>query len=113
MELNFSFFLAVLLGMVLLLLIIVLGVFIFRAAVRRPSQNPPLIPSDDGHYEVVGKQVTCSHCGNTRFKPQEILLNTWLLSLLRIDWLDSSATVLSCDKCGRLTWFAQEEVTDD
>ena len=113
MELNGSFIMAVLLGMVLLLLFLVLGIVIFRAVFRRTAQSPPLVPSDDGHYEVVGKRVTCSHCGNTRFKPQEILLNTWLLSLLRIDWLDSSATVLSCDRCGRLNWFAQEEVIGD
>ncbi len=113
MELNGSFILAVLLGMVVLLLFLVFGIVIFRAVFRRTTQSPPLIPSRDGHYKVVGKRVTCSHCGNTRFKSQEILLNTWLLSLLRIDWLDSSATVLTCDKCGRLNWFAQEEVNDD
>jgi predicted nucleic-acid-binding Zn-ribbon protein len=75
--------------------------------------NPPVISSDDGHYEVVEKRVVCSHCGGTAFKAQEILLNTWLLSLLRIDWLDSSATVLSCDKCGCLIWFAQDQPTEE
>ena len=98
--------------MLLLLLFLVIGFVIFRAVVRRPSYKPPLIPSADGHYEVVGKRVTCFHCGESKFKAQEILLNTWLLSLLRIDWLDSSATVLSCEKCGKLTWFAQDESTE-
>ncbi|NQV85639.1 MAG: DNA-binding protein [Woeseiaceae bacterium] len=67
------------------------------------------MPTEDGRFEVIGKKVSCSHCGGARFAAKEILLNTWLLSLLRIDWLDSSATVLSCEKCGQLTWFTQDE----
>ena len=111
MDVESSLFLAVLFGMLLLLLAIGIGIVIFRAVLRKPTHNPPLVPSDDGHYEVVGKRVTCFHCGSSRFSAQEILLNTWLLSLLRIDWLDSSATVLSCDNCGRLTWFTQDGET--
>lgn len=109
MEIDASLFAAVLFGMLLLLLALAIGIVIFRALLRKPSHNPPLVPSDDGHYEVVGIRVTCSHCGSTGFTAQDILLNTWLLSLLRIDWLDSSATVLVCDHCGHLTWFAQDE----
>lgn len=109
---GISFSLAVLLGVVLVLLFLGLLVVIVRVAMRKPAHKPPLIPSKDGHYEVVGERVTCFHCGEARFKAQEILLNTWFLSLLRIDWLDSSATVLTCDTCGRLTWFAQEDPSD-
>ena len=105
-------FSAILFGMLLLLVFIGVVIVIVRALVRKPAQNPPLVPTADGNFEVVGKRVTCFHCGGTGFKAQEILLNTWLLSLMRIDWLDSSATVLTCDKCGRLTWFAQEEPTE-
>lgn len=108
-----SFIWAVLLGMALLLLFLGLIGLVMRATVRKPANSPPLIPSDDGHFEVVGKRVTCFHCGGQRFKAKGILLNTWLLSLLRIDWLDSSATVLACDRCGRLAWFAQEEPSDN
>lgn len=109
MDVNYSLFLAVLLGMLLLLLALAIGIFVFRNVLRKPTRNPPFVPSDDGHYEVVGKRVRCSHCGGSNFTVQEILLNTWLLSLLRIDWLDSSATVLSCKNCGHLTWFAQDD----
>ena len=110
MELNSSTLTAVVFGMFLLLLFLVLAVVIFRAALRKPSHGgAPLIPTKDGHFEVAGKQVSCSHCRGTRFVAKDILLNTWLLSLLRIDWLDSSATVLACDKCGQLTWFSQDE----
>ncbi len=58
MDVEFSLFLAVLFGMLLLLLAIAIGIVIFRAVLRKPTHNPPLVPSDDGHYEVVGKRVT-------------------------------------------------------
>jgi predicted nucleic-acid-binding Zn-ribbon protein len=106
MESN-STIMAVLLGMLLVLLFLALAVIIFRAILRKPAGGAPLIPTNDGNFEVVGKRVACSHCGDSSFMAQEILLNTWLLSLLRIDWLDSSATVLTCKTCGHLTWFAQ------
>jgi predicted nucleic-acid-binding Zn-ribbon protein len=109
MEFNSSTLLAVIFGMILLLLFLVLAFVIFRAVLRKPSGNPPLVPTADGHFEVDGKRVSCAHCRGKKFTAKEILLNTWLLSLLRIDWLDSSATVLSCKKCGQLTWFSLDE----
>jgi predicted nucleic-acid-binding Zn-ribbon protein len=108
-EANSSIFLAVIFGMFLVLLFLGIAFVIFRAVLRKPSRSAPLIPAEDGHFAVVGKRVSCSHCGGTTFTAKEILLNTWLLSLLRIDWLDSSANVLSCQQCGLLTWFAQDE----
>lgn len=109
MELSSSVFLATLFGMALILVFLALGIVVFRAVSRTPIHSPPITESADGSFEVAGKRVVCSHCGSTSFKAQTILLNTWLLSLLRIDWLDSSATVLSCENCGRLTWFSQDE----
>ena len=110
MEFNSSTFMAVIFGMLLLLLFLVLAVVIFRAVLRKPAHGAaPLIPTEDGNFEVVGKRVSCSHCRGTRFVAKDFLLNTWLLSLLRIDWLDSSATALICQKCGQLTWFAQDD----
>ena len=109
MDINSSTMLAVLFGMFLLVVFLGLAIVIFRAILRRPARSAPLVPTEDGHFEVVGKRVSCSHCGGSSFTAKEILLNTWLLSLLRIDWLDSSANVLSCDKCGQLIWFAQDE----
>lgn len=108
MEFNSSLLLAVFLGMLILLMILAFGVIIARALAPKPSPGTPLVASDAGHYEVAGKRISCSHCGCTEFSTNQVLLNTWLLSLLRIDWLDASATVLTCEKCGRLTWFSQE-----
>ncbi len=109
MELNSSTFLAIVFGMLLLLIFLAIAVIVFRAVLRKPKKSAPLIPTADGSFEVVGKKVSCAHCKGTSFTAKEILLNTWLLSLLRIDWLDSSANVLACDNCGHLTWFAQDD----
>jgi len=109
MESRSEIFLAIIFGMILVLLFLAIAFVIFRSVARRPARSAPLIPTEDGHFEVVGTRVHCSHCGGSQFTAKEILLNTWLLSLLRIDWLDSSANVLSCVKCGRLTWFAQDD----
>lgn len=101
---------AVVFGMFLLLFFMALAVAIFRVALRKPVHSgAPLNPTEDGHFEVAGKKVSCSHCHGTSFVAKDILLNTWWLSLLRIDWLDSSANVLACEKCGQLTWFAQDD----
>ncbi len=107
-ESSSSIFLAVIFGMFLLLLFLVIAFVIFRAVVRKPAKSAPLIPDQNGHFAVVGKRVSCAHCQGSKFIAKEILLNTWLLSLLRIDWLDSSATVLSCERCGQQVWFAQD-----
>ena len=100
---------AVIIGIILLLFIVIFCLIVMLSIRSHPSQHSHLIRSDNGCYEVAGKKVACSHCGGDDFKSQEILLNTWLLSLLRIDWLDPSSTVLVCKKCGKLTWFAEDE----
>lgn len=57
-------------------------------------------------YRVAGRQVTCPHCGGSRFFEQEALLDGRGPSLLDLEWLGSSATVLVCTDCGRAEWFA-------
>lgn len=113
MEFDNSMLLAVFLGMLLLLVILVFGVIIAGALAPRRSRGASLVASEDGHFEVAGTRISCSHCGGTEFSVKQILLNTWLLSLLRIDWLDASATVLTCEKCGQLTWFNQDSADVD
>ncbi|MEQ9561689.1 MAG: hypothetical protein RLN69_04150, partial [Woeseiaceae bacterium] len=80
---------------------------ISRTIARRSDPRSLRIVKHDSRYTVAGKALTCSHCGGDTFREQQVLLNTWLMSLLRVDWLDSSATVLSCENCNKLTWFAQ------
>lgn len=56
-------------------------------------------------YEVAGKPVTCSHCGQTRFERGQAQLNTAGLSFLDLDWLNKSATIFKCTNCGHIEWF--------
>jgi ribosomal protein S27E len=59
-------------------------------------------------YSVAGRPVRCPHCGETKFVASTALLNSSGASLVNLDWLDPSATVLICAECGRIEWFAQE-----
>lgn len=89
-------------------LISLFGYLIGRSARGNTIPGPQLAADEDGRYEVIGKQVTCSHCGHDRFKMRETLLNTWFLSLVSFEWLDPTASALICRNCGKLTWFSQK-----
>ena len=84
------------------------GYLIGRSARGNTIPGPQLAGDEDGRYEVIGKQVTCSQCGHDRFKMRETLLNSWFLSLISLEWLDPSASALICQNCGKLTWFSQK-----
>lgn len=112
MELDSTLLLAVFLGMLLLLIVLGLGIALARALVPKLPPGAPLVASEDGHYDVAGKRISCSHCGSEKFNQNQVLLNTWLFSLLRVDWLDDSATVLTCQRCGKLSWFSQDSSDD-
>ncbi len=91
--------------------VVVISLFahlIGRSAYGNTIPGPPLTGDEDGRYEVIGKRVTCSHCGHDQFKMRETLLNTWFLSLVSFEWLDPSASALICQNCGKLTWFSQK-----
>lgn len=89
-----------------------IALIILRIASRSSIPGPSLTSDDGGHFEVLGKRVICLHCKRDVFKAREILLNTWLLSLLSLEWLDPGSTVLICQECGRLTWFSQKDVSE-
>lgn len=95
------------------LLILFVGLLILRAAAGTSIPGPSLTFDEVGHYKVLGKRVVCPHCSRDIFKAREILLNTWLLSLLSLEWLDPGSTVLICQECGRLTWFSQKSPNND
>ena len=100
-------------AIVAVLVILGIGYAIFRATTVPHVSSPSLNSDGEGHYDVLGKRVLCVHCDNDSFSAREILLNTWLLSLLSLEWLDAGSTVLVCRRCGRLTWFSQASSDDD
>lgn len=62
-------------------------------------------------YEVAGKQLKCPHCNETNFKRSEAQLNTAMLTLFDLDFLNESADTFFCTNCGRIEWFLPSAIT--
>jgi len=58
-----------------------------------------------GRYSAGGFEIECSHCKNRVFKEGSAQLNTAGMSFLNLDWLNKSAIVLICTRCGLIQWF--------
>ena len=65
-----------------------------------------------GSFSAAGKKISCPHCGGTVFTAGEAQLNTAIMTLIELDWLNKTAVVLSCTACGRIQWFAAEPVRE-
>ncbi len=90
-------------------------------AVAAPDAEPPERPSvrdaalealkavrdtfDPAQFVLSGKAVRCSHCDGDLFQERQVLLNTRLRTLVKLDWLDRAATALVCEQCGLIQWF--------
>jgi predicted nucleic-acid-binding Zn-ribbon protein len=61
-----------------------------------------------GEFKVAGKKVVCFHCGGTEFERSNAQLNTATASLVNLDWLNTSAHILTCRNCGRIEWFMND-----
>jgi DNA-directed RNA polymerase subunit RPC12/RpoP len=57
--------------------------------------------------DVLGKPVTCPHCGGDELVVRKRLLNTAVMTLLGFDFADRQATTLRCIRCGRIEWFGR------
>ncbi len=60
--------------------------------------------ANDSEVLLAGIKLTCKHCGNTRFVYRDALLNTKGLTFFDLDWLNKSADVFVCARCGFLHW---------
>jgi predicted nucleic-acid-binding Zn-ribbon protein len=49
--------------------------------------------------------LVCHHCGGTEFTQRRAQLNTAVLTFFDLDWLNATADVFVCDRCGYLHWF--------
>lgn len=74
-----------------------------KAAVATFREGPEPI-----EYLIAGRPVKCPHCGEGKFAPGSVLLNTRARSAFNVDWADPSATILVCAECGRIEWFVNE-----
>lgn len=73
----------------------------------RRSRKP-----DPGSYSLEGKLVHCPHCQGTQFIAGEAQLNTALATLIELDWMNKTATILTCTSCGRIQWFGVQPTRD-
>ncbi len=56
-------------------------------------------------YEIQGRVVRCSHCGNGLFWVKRAQLNSSVSTFFNLDWADQSATCLICSECSCIHWF--------
>lgn len=61
--------------------------------------------SDASRYRIHGVRLTCKHCAGELFTHRTGQLNTAGLTFLNLDWLNPSADVYVCQRCGFLHWF--------
>lgn len=61
---------------------------------------------DDAKPVVLnGKNLYCTFCGGDHFNRREAQLHTAAMTFFNMEWLNKSATVFVCSRCGRLEWF--------
>ena len=72
------------------------------------SESPLNVEQATNEYSSGGKRIKCAHCSGTRFREKQAQLNTWFATFLNFDWLNRSATALTCFGCGHIMWFAQK-----
>lgn len=53
-------------------------------------------------------EITCVHCKHDHFHKGNALLNTRGMTFFDLDWLNESATTLTCARCGYIHWFGKE-----
>lgn len=56
-------------------------------------------------YLAAGIVVTCPHCKDDVFEQRKAQFNTSFATFLNLDWLNKSAVVLICAKCGLAQWY--------
>jgi predicted RNA-binding Zn-ribbon protein involved in translation (DUF1610 family) len=60
-------------------------------------------------YSIAGRPLVCSHCGEQEFNQGKAQLNTSMMTLLDLDWLDRVARIYSCTHCGKVEWFVEPD----
>jgi len=72
-------------------------------------QSKQAIPRE---YSLAGKSIICPHCQSAQFIASKAQLNTALATLIELDFLNESATILTCTSCGQIQWFGVTPTTE-
>ena len=62
---------------------------------RRPQREGSGGVAGAGPYELVGKRITCPHCGYEEFSITQEYIN----------FIRGYASILTCINCGQIQWF--------
>jgi predicted nucleic-acid-binding Zn-ribbon protein len=65
-----------------------------------------------GKFSLAGRAVQCPHCQGGEFISGEAQLNTAMATLIELDWLNRTASILTCTACGQIQWFGQPPSRD-
>jgi hypothetical protein len=57
-------------------------------------------------YAAAGRQIRCGHCGGTRFRSRDLILDGRGASFFGLEWFSDGAVVLICGDCTAIQWFA-------
>jgi uncharacterized protein len=79
----------------------------FFTAVKRGFASMGEAPTGE-RYVVLGKAVSCGHCGHDHFVEGRAQLNTAGMTFLNLDWANRSAATPACTACGRIEWFLSD-----
>ncbi|WP_343218196.1 zinc ribbon domain-containing protein [Haloferula helveola] len=58
-------------------------------------------------FQVGDNPLLCPICRHDEFDRREMLMNTSGMSFMNMDWLNSSACALVCQKCKHIELFAE------
>ena len=61
--------------------------------------------TEANRYRIADKRLSCKHCGGEVFSHRSGQINTAALTFLNLDWLNASADIYVCARCGFLHWF--------
>lgn len=70
-------------------------------------------PGQPAQVRIAGRDLRCHHCGHGHFRGRRAKLSSSLSTFLDLEWLDPSATILACTRCGYVHWFLPVEKGED
>jgi len=82
-----------------------------NADLKRCS-NPGAEMENEVQITIKDVPLECKHCGSGHFAHRRAQLNTAAMTFLNLDWLNASADIYVCERCGYLHWFLGSSTTD-
>ena len=69
--------------------------------------------SDPLPVTIAGISLRCRHCNNETFTRRSALLDTSMASFFGLEWMNPTADVYVCSRCGNLHYFLAPPVDEN